>query len=425
MDTTDTTTWPTAKHRILVLGAGYAGLMAAGRLARRLRRDDAEITVVTERHEFIERPRLHQISTGQDVRRVAVAEALAGTGVRLRFGRIERLDLAGRAVDLADGARLGYDTLVVGLGSQIDVTLVPGAAQYAALLTDSHAAEALIGRVTALAEAHAWVSVVGCGPTGVEIAAELAEQHPGVRVRLIGRSAPLGHLSERAQEYAGRVLEGFGVEHVAARVARVEPDAVVLDDGTTLRSDLTFWAAGFRPNPLVAASGLAVDDTGRAEVGRTLRSVSHPDVWVVGDAAAVPGPWGSCLAMGCRTGSFTGPAAAEAIAATLGGRRARPLHYRYTHECVSLGRGQGVVQFLRADGRPARSMLTGRAAMAYKNATLRSGLFGLRRPGPFRPRRRASVMPRAAGMAVEPVTSLETPGEMTSSWSGARETMSR
>jgi NADH dehydrogenase len=99
----------------------------------------------------------------------------------------------------------------------------------------------------------------------------------------------------------------------------------------------------------------------RIRVGRDLRSFSHPDVYVVGDAAAASGAWGDQLAMGCRTGGFTGPHAAdEVVVSRLTGRDVGPFRFRYIHERISLGRKHGFVQFLRADEMPKEQILTGR-----------------------------------------------------------------
>lgn len=76
------------RHRIIVLGAGYAGAYAAGQLARRLHPDDVEITVVTAEPDFVERPRLHQLAAGQELRRHPWGELFAGTGIRVRQARV-------------------------------------------------------------------------------------------------------------------------------------------------------------------------------------------------------------------------------------------------------------------------------------------------------------------------------------------------
>src|SRR3954468_20537681 len=107
-------------HRIVVLGAGYAGAFAAGSLARRLHSGDFEITVVNAEPDFVERLRLHQLAAGQDLRHRPLAELFAGTGIRLRVARVNELDVEHRTITLVGGEgidELEYDTLLYALGS--------------------------------------------------------------------------------------------------------------------------------------------------------------------------------------------------------------------------------------------------------------------------------------------------------------------
>jgi NADH:ubiquinone reductase (H+-translocating) len=89
--------------------------------------------------------------------------------------------------------------------------------------------------------------------------------------------------------------------------------------------------------------------------------------------------------MGCRTGGFTGPYAADAVAGRWSAQAVRPFRFRYVHECVSLGRGDGLVGFLHADGTPRGQVLTGRPAARYKELVLRSAVWLFRWPGPYLP----------------------------------------
>ena len=114
------------QHRIVVLGAGYAGAIAAGRLARRLHRDDVDITLVNAEPDFVERVRMHQLATGQDLQPRPLREMFAGTGVELRVARVtaRRRRRAGPSPSSTPTAprNCGYDTLVYALGSALATT---------------------------------------------------------------------------------------------------------------------------------------------------------------------------------------------------------------------------------------------------------------------------------------------------------------
>jgi hypothetical protein len=167
------------------------------------------------------------------------------------------------------------------------------------------------------------------------------------------------------------------------------------DDGGRIPFDLCLWAGGFRVPALARVSGLAVNSRDRALVDRKLEP-------------AVAGAWGSELAMGCRTGGFTAPKAADVIAARLTGREPGEFRYRYLHECISLGRRHGLIQFLNADESPKPSILTGRKAIAYKNATLNGAKTLFPPPGP-RPDPPASCRPGKPG-AGKTLTSITLTG---------------
>jgi len=380
------------RHEVLVLGGGYAGLPAAKRLARRVRADEVSVTLVTAFPDFVERPRLHQLATGQPVEIVPVVDYLAGSAVQLVIGSVTAIDLDMRTVIVSragDTHSMHYDTLIYALGSNIDTARVPGVAEHAHSLVGTDAAARARVRLRALADDAGRVAVCGGGLTGIEIAAEVAESFPSLDVTLVSGSAPGGWLSDRAQAYLARAFDRLGVTvQPGRRVREVRPGELVLDRGH-LANDVCLWAGGFRVPTLARDSGLAVNGDDRAVVDLTLQSVSHPGVYVIGDAAAVAGAWGPQLAMGCRSGGFTGPKVADVVAARLTGREPAPFRFRYLHECISLGRRHGLVQFLNADESPKRRILTGRAAIAYKNVTLGGAKLLFRHSGPFLARRRS------------------------------------
>lgn len=380
-------------HRIAVLGAGYAGLPAVNRIARQTYREEVELVLVSTRDHFVERPRLHQLATGQPRPDLPLTGFLA-PGVRLRVGRVEHL--LDHALAFAEAPPLAYDTLLYAPGSTIDTTSVPGVAEHAHTVADPESALAIAAALRA--DPRARVVVCGGGLTGLELAAEVAESFPHADVTLVTAGEPGGWLSPRARAYVATALDDLGVRRIAeTRITRVAADHLETATGRGPAFDLCLWAGGFTVPRLAADAGMKVDGRGRVITDTTLRSLSDPDVYALGDAAAIPGPWGDALAMGCRTGGFTGPWAADVVVARLRGLPARPFRFRYVHECLSLGRGHAVIQFLNRDGVPVDRTLRGRAATAYKNVVLDAGRWASGHPGPFlRPRRHLSAVGVAA-----------------------------
>jgi NADH:ubiquinone reductase (H+-translocating) len=390
-------------HRVVFLGAGYAGLPAAARLAGQVYTDEVEVLVLTESPAFVERPRLHQLATGQTLRDLPLERFLRRAGVRLRIGRAVSIDLARRSIDVLGPAgreQLGYGTLVYAPGSNIDLDGVPGVRCHARTVDGPAASRRIHEGLQRLHEVGGSVVVCGGGLTGIEVAAEIAESFPRLEVRLVSLREPGARLSERGRRYLRRTFDRLGVDVTAGhRVTEVRDRWLRLSDGSVVPFDLCVWAGGFTVPDLAAKAGLEVDDRDRVVTDRTLRSVSDANVYAIGDAAAVPGPWGSALAMGCRTGGFTGPAVADVIAARLAGKEPRAFGYRYIHECISLGRRRGLVQFLHRDESPAPRILTGQAAIAYKEMTLKAAVLLFRSPGPYLARRRHVAAETAAGGA--------------------------
>jgi NADH:ubiquinone reductase (H+-translocating) len=389
-------------HKVVIIGAGYAGLPAARRLARQVRPKEVTVTLISAFTHFVERPRLHQLAVGQDIDQVPLSRYLRGSGIQLIPASVTGIELGAHQVGTTDSLGMqrliGYDTLVYALGSNIDVASVPGVAEHCATLVGATSALDLRGRLTGLVKNNDAAEVIVCGGglTGIETVAEIATAFPDVRTRLVSASTPGGWLSDKARRYLDDSLAALGVAVVDhARVEHVEATHLVFADGQHVPFDLCVWAGGFSVPTLARTAGLAVNADDRAVVDETLRSVTDPDVYVIGDAAAVPGTWGEQIAMGCRSGGFTGPQVADIIAARLTGRDPKPFRFRYIHECISLGRQHGLVQFLNADETPKDRILTGRKAITYKNATLNGARLLFRHSGPvFARRRHVTVQPR-------------------------------
>ncbi|MEV1248565.1 FAD-dependent oxidoreductase [Nonomuraea sp. NPDC049750] len=381
------------QHRVIVLGAGYAGASAAGRLAKRLRREDVAITLVNAEPDFVERVRNHQLATGQDLRPRPLSEIFAGTGVELRLAKVTGVDVDRKTVAItgASGAEeLAYDTLVYALGSDWNSQGVLGTAEHAYQLASRTGALRLRGRLAGLDAGQA-VVVVGGGLTGVEAATEIAEARPDLNVALAASGGLGDWLSPKGREHVRKVFGGLGItayEHAA--ISGVEADRVTTADGKVIPAAVTVWTAGFAVHPIAKATSLEVSGTGQIVVDRTMRSVSHPDVYAVGDAAMAMGAGDKPLRMSCASGIPVAWLAADAIAARLTGRKVPNKTIGYFNLCVSLGRKEGLIQYVTADDQAKQAVLTGRLAAAYKELICKSAAWSVANPTlgmPTRPNR--------------------------------------
>ncbi|WP_410592399.1 NAD(P)/FAD-dependent oxidoreductase [Amycolatopsis sp. lyj-23] len=387
------------KHRIVVLGAGYAGANAAARLAKRLHPADTEITLVNADPEFVERVRMHQLATGQDLKPRPLAELFAGTGVQVRIARVAAVDADGKTVALDGGDELGYDTLVYALGSTAAESGVPGVAEHAHHLAGKAAALRLRARLAEL-PAGGTVLVAGGGLTGIEAATEIADARPDLEVALATRGGLGDWLSEKARTHLRKAFDRLGITvHENTGITAVEPAAVVLDGGARLPAEVTVWTAGFAVHPIAAATTLTVSETGRIVVDETMRSVSHPDVYAVGDAALAPGANGLPLRMSCASGVPSAYQAADVIAARLTGRAVPENKIGYTAQCISLGRRNAVVQWVTPDDRPKPSAVTGKPAARLKEMICRSAAWSVTHPTAMAPARRRHVVPAETPLA--------------------------
>ncbi|MET9973631.1 NAD(P)/FAD-dependent oxidoreductase [Streptomyces microflavus] len=390
------------QHRIIVVGAGYSGAIAAGRLARRLRRQDVAITLVNAEPDFVERVRMHQLAVGQQLRPRPFSEMFAGTGVAVRLARVTAVDVDRRTVAVTDahGAEeLAYDTLVYALGSAWNTQSVPGTAEHAHDIAGRPGALRLRDRLAGLAAGQP-VVVVGGGLTGLEAATEIAEARPDLDVALAARGGLGDWLSPKGARHLRKVVDRLGItvhEHTA--VTAVEADRVTTAD-SAIPAAVTVWTTGFAVHPIAQATALKTDTTGRIEADGTMRSLSHPDVYAIGDAARVMGPGDKPLRMSCASGVPTAWQAADSIASRLTGTKPTTVPLRYFNQCISLGRRDGLIQYVTADDRARPAALTGRTAALYKELVCKGAAWGVANPTLGLPTRRRGVITQKPAEAV-------------------------
>jgi NADH dehydrogenase len=339
------------KTDVVVIGGGYAGVMAANRL----KRDDVNVTLINPRPTFVERIRLHQLVRGSHTAVVDYREILAD-GTRFVVDTVTRIGAAERAVTLSTGREIGYDYLIYAVGSGSAQPREPGAREFAYPIATLEDAESL-RQALGLAPATAPVTVVGAGPTGIETASELAES--GRSVTLVCGDVLGPYLHPRGRRAVAKRLARLGViilEGPDAKVTAVTRDAVQLSGGRTLPSTVTIWTAGFGVPDLARRSGLTTDAVGRVLTDETLTSVDSERIVAAGDSAA---PSDMAFRMSCQAAGPLGAHAADTVLRRIAGQHPAPISLGFVGQCISLGRNAGIFQFARKDDTATRYYVSG------------------------------------------------------------------
>ncbi|MEV8530770.1 FAD-dependent oxidoreductase [Streptomyces sp. NPDC051211] len=368
----------TENTHVVVIGGGYAGVMAANRLTQR---DDVTVTLINPRPTFVERIRLHQVVGGSHDAVVDYREVLA-EGVRLVVDTVARIDAAGRNVTVAAGGTVGYDYLIYAVGSGSADPRVRGVAEFAYPIATLEEAQRLRPVLDA-APATAAVTVVGAGPTGMETAAELAEAGRNVTLVCGGVLGP--YLHPQGRRSVAKRLAGLGVtvlEGPGALVTAVTRDAVQLGSGRELPSNVTIWTTGFGVPDLAVRSGLSTDALGRLLTDETLTSVDDVRIVAAGDSAA---PSGLPFRMSCQAARPLGAHAADTVLNRIAGERPAAFSLGFAGQCISLGRRVGIFQFAHKDDTAKRLFIGGRPGAKLKEFVCKHTVKGLadeaRKPG--------------------------------------------
>jgi NADH:quinone reductase (non-electrogenic) len=303
--------------RIVVAGAGYAGLHVALRLTAKLRKNQAVDLTLVDRHDYhqvtTELPRVAGGTRAADAVRIPLQDTLAK---RAHFVQTEinGFDLAGRQLLTRTGP-IGWRWLVLALGSRPNDFAIPGLAERTLSLYSAEDAEQVWAAVNkALAAAAsakdpqsqrrlATVVVGGGGATGVELAGELAEMLPKVASHLglapdlpavvLVEAGPtiLAGSSPRLVDKATKILADLGVQvRTKAAIAAATEAGFQLQDGQVVEGGVFVWAGGLKAPELIARSGLPTGYNGRVKVDQYLRVLDHPQIYVAGDLASVVDP---------------------------------------------------------------------------------------------------------------------------------------
>ncbi|HEX7734766.1 MAG TPA: FAD-dependent oxidoreductase [Ktedonobacteraceae bacterium] len=362
--------------RILVLGAGIAGLFFTLRLSGKVSHKSVQITLVDEADTFTIRPRLHEFATNQRIFSRPFSQILRKTRVQFFQGRVISLDPGQRRIMVLNQQQqqyeLEYDYLVYALGSMTDRQNAPGVEQYAYSLSARGplSASALRERLPEIEVRGGRVVVCGGGATGIETAAQVASVYPRIKVSLVTRGG-IEHTWDRSvTDIFRRRLTSLGVEILdQSEVSAVRTQSVVLEGGRELACDLCIWTTGFVVQPLARESGLAVNERDQVLVNPFLRTISHPRIYAIGDAAMpVENPGVSHVRMSAFTASIMAAHGADCLSAELAGKTPKPLSFSYVAQAVALGQNNAIFLPLTPDDKPRSPYITGRPGAFTREA---------------------------------------------------------
>jgi NADH dehydrogenase len=359
-------------YDVVIMGAGYAGLMAALRLG--LPKGRLRIALVSPRPDFLERVRLQESIVAPVTSRIpSIAAFVAGTTVEFIRGSVTSLDAAQRRIRITTETQdreIAFDQAIYALGSSIDVDAVPGVAEHAYRLESGdgpRSAAALRARLRENADRPIRVVTVGGAETGVEVAGEIKTAWPNAEVIMICRSRCGDFKGARVEKAVRADLIRLGVQLVDCEtVTEVRLAEVLTDQYHSIACDICVWSGGLRALPLARDTGVATDPQGRILVDPNLRSVSHPHILAVGDAAHPIGPTGAPYRMSAFAALVTGAYAADAITAQRAERPLAPFSFSTFGQGIAIGRG-GVGFLSYPDDRQSLFILRGRSAYHVRN----------------------------------------------------------
>jgi NADH dehydrogenase len=375
--------------RILIIGGGYVGMYTALRLAKKLREGEAMVTVIDPRSYMTYQPFLPEAAAGSiQPRHVVVPLRRVLRGAEIVTGMVTRLDHPRRVavVQPLEGSpyELAYDQVVVAVGSVSRTLPIPGLAEAGIGFKNVEEAIQLRNRVIEcldIAEStrdedirrrNLNFVVVGGGYAGIEALGELEDMAryatryyrtiTGNDMRWVLVEASdriLPEVGEDMGRYTLEQLRERGIEcYLQTRLESCVGGQVRLSNGTELPSETIVWTAGVKPNPLVAATGFALDE--RSRIIGTARLAVHgaTGAWVSGDSAAIPdltGPPGALCTPSAQHAVRQAKVLADNVVATLRGFEPRQYSHKHAGSVASLGLYKGVAQVygIKLKGFPA------------------------------------------------------------------------
>ena len=359
---------------VVILGAGFGGLTAARALAKK-----ADVTLIDRHNYQTFLPLLYQVSTaGLAADHIAhpIRASLRGLPIKFRMGSPIAVNHAHKTVLLDSGEEFSFDHLIVALGSATADFGIPGVKEHTLGMKSIQEALLIRGEIMRRFEdlcrfndeTRLGISVVGGGPTGVEMAGAIAElirgplkgdepiaaAHMDIRIIEAGPRL-LPSFSKSLSDRTARDLERLGVDVILNKaVQSVEPRKITFTNGEVVGSEITIWAAGVQGEPTIEKLNLPLSRK-RIDCLETLQVKGHPHIWAIGDNAGVVDARGNLYPMVAPVAMQQARHVANQIQAMSQGKDLTSFKYRDKGSMATIGRHKAVVEVgpLKMAGIPA------------------------------------------------------------------------
>ncbi len=371
-------------QRILILGGGFGGLYTALRLSQLPweSQQKPEIVLVDQSDRFLFSPLLYELLTGElQTWEIAppFAELLQGTGVRFYQAVVAGIDTDQQRVQLQDGPEISYDRLVLALGGETPLDMVPGATSYALPFRTINDAYRLEQRLQILAESEAdkiRIAIVGAGYSGVELACKLADRlGEKARLRLIEISDQILRTSpEFNREAAKKALEARGVFiDLETKVESIGADTISLEYKNqidTIPVDLVIWTVGTQVTPVVKNLPFKQNQRHQITTTATLQVLDHPEIFALGDLADCRDAEDQQIPATAQAAFQQADYTAWNIWASLSDRPLLPFRYQKLGEMLALGTDNATLTGLGVKLDGSLGYVARRLAYLYRMPTL-------------------------------------------------------
>ncbi|MGA8941265.1 MAG: NAD(P)/FAD-dependent oxidoreductase [Thermoactinomyces sp.] len=353
--------------KIVILGAGYGGLMTAKGLAKQLNENEADITLVNQNGYHYITTKLHEPAAGtthHDHARVSIPSIINTNRINFVCDCVTGIDLDKKSVQLKNNDSLSYDYLVIALGSAPETFGIKGLLENSFSIRNINSVRIIREHMEYMFSRYAkekkqeliTIVVGGAGFTGIEYVGELVDRMPELcrdydipleKVRIVNiEAAPtvLPGFDKELVDYAVKYLESKGVEFIVnTPIEECTEDGVILKGGREIKASTVVWTGGVRGNKLLEESGIETM-RGRVKVDPYLQAPGFEKVYIIGDCSLVfpdenSRPYPPTAQMSMQQGQYLGRELAKVVR---GGKMDQPFEYKTKGTVASLGRKEAI-----------------------------------------------------------------------------------